>query len=96
MLSVIAVGWWWHRRKIERIEATGEQSSRQIEKLKRQVAERHDQLSARLHVGTNSTTACARARASPTLRARTCNVWWNTSRCYAPCSGISGSSATMP
>ena len=52
MLSVIAVGWWWHRRKIERIEATGEQSSRQIEKLKRQVAERHDQLSARLHVGT--------------------------------------------
>lgn len=72
-VAVVAVGWWWHRRKmctfgsiidanvrqiaaqkqeIARIEATGTQNSRQIEELKRQVAERQEQLSARLHVGT--------------------------------------------
>ena len=72
-VAVVAVGWWWHRRKmcafdsiidanvrqiaaqkqeIARIEATGTQNSRQIEELKRQVAEKQEQLSARLHVGT--------------------------------------------
>jgi len=72
-VAVVAVGWWWHRRKmstfgsiidanvrqiaaqkqeIARIEATGTENSRQIEELKRQVAERQEQLSARLHVGT--------------------------------------------
>ena len=72
-VAVVAVGWWWHRRKmctfgsiidanvrqiaaqkqeIARIEAAGTQNSRQIEELKRQVAERQEQLSARLHVGT--------------------------------------------
>jgi tetratricopeptide (TPR) repeat protein len=72
-VAVVAVGWWWHCRKmrtfgsiidanvrqiaaqkqeIARIEAAGTQNSRQIEELKRQVAERQEQLSARLHVGT--------------------------------------------
>lgn len=72
-VAVVAVGWWWHRKKmstfgsiidanvrqiaaqkqeIARIEATGTENSRQIEELKRQVAERQEQLSARLHVGT--------------------------------------------
>ncbi len=72
-VAVVAVGWWWHRRKmstfgsiidanvrqiaaqkqeIARIEAAGTENSRQIEELKRQVAERQEQLSARLHVGT--------------------------------------------
>ena len=40
------------KQEIARIEATGTQNSRQIEELKRQVAERQEQLSARLHVGT--------------------------------------------
>ena len=40
------------KQEIARIEATGAQNSRQIEELKRQVAERQEQLSARLHVGT--------------------------------------------
>jgi len=72
-VAVVAIGWWWHRKKmrtfssiidanvrqiaaqkqeIARIEATGTQNSRQIEELKRQVAEQQEQLSARLHVGT--------------------------------------------
>jgi DNA-directed RNA polymerase specialized sigma24 family protein len=40
------------KQEIARIEATGEKNNRQIEELKRQVAERQEQLSARLHVGT--------------------------------------------
>jgi DNA-directed RNA polymerase specialized sigma24 family protein len=40
------------KQEIARIEATGTQNSRQIEELKRQVAEQQEQLSARLHVGT--------------------------------------------
>ena len=40
------------KQEIARIEAAGTQNSRQIEELKRQVAERQEQLSARLHVGT--------------------------------------------
>ena len=40
------------KQEIARIEATGTQNSRQIEELKRQVAERQEQLSTRLHVGT--------------------------------------------
>jgi S-adenosylmethionine:tRNA-ribosyltransferase-isomerase (queuine synthetase) len=40
------------KQEIARIEATGTQNNRQIEELKRQVAERQEQLSARLHVGT--------------------------------------------
>ena len=40
------------KQEIARIEATGAQNNRQIEDLKRQVAERQEQLSARLHVGT--------------------------------------------
>ena len=40
------------KQEIARIEATGAQNNRQIEELKRQVAERQEQLSARLHVGT--------------------------------------------
>jgi tetratricopeptide (TPR) repeat protein len=40
------------KQEIARIEATGTENSRQIEELKRQVAERQEQLSARLHVGT--------------------------------------------
>lgn len=40
------------KQEIARIEATGTQNSRQIEELKRQVADRQEQLSARLHVGT--------------------------------------------
>ena len=40
------------KQEIARIEAAGTQNSRQIEELKRQVVERQEQLSARLHVGT--------------------------------------------
>jgi len=40
------------KQDIARMEATGEKNKRQIEELKRQVAERQEQLSARLHVGT--------------------------------------------
>ena len=40
------------KQEIARIEAAGTLNSRQIEELKRQVAERQEQLSARLHVGT--------------------------------------------